>query len=258
MSPPRVETLVVIPARGGSRRVPLKNIAPVAGRPALAHAVDALREATVPLACILLTDDARIAGLAGELGLNVMREPPELASDDAVDETRLMRLALDRMEPSKHPFRFVLLHYACVPVRPFGIVDRLVRCLDETGADFVQTASPVSPHYHPYRLVALEETGCMTEFVRNTAHIMSQDYPPLYFRTAAGVGMRRDAVSGPGAAAFFDPRQPLDRRCVIHAADECVDIDEPCDIAWAEFLLERRVRCPDAVSLGQSSPLAAL
>lgn len=247
------ETLVVIPARGGSRRVPLKNMALVAGRPALAYAVDAVREATIPLTCVLLTDDARIAHIATTLGVDVLCEPQELAADDAVDETKLLRLALHHVELAQHPYRHVLLHYPCVPVRPPAIIDRVVQCLEETGADFVETAAPVSPHHHPYRIVSLDHDARMAEFVPHTAHIMSHDYPPLFFRTAAGVGMRREALAGPQGAAFFDPRQPLDRRCVIHAADECVDIDEPQDILWAEFLLMRRADGNGVHSWSESS-----
>ena len=230
------EILVVIPARGGSRRVPLKNIAPVAGRPSLAHAVDALREATTPLRCVLLTDHPRIAAIARDLGLEVLDEPSELATDDSVDEATLIHYALERTETPGRPFRHVLLHYACVPIRPPGIVDAMVRFLDDTGAEFVQTAAAANPHHHPYRCVTPQPNGRMTDFVPGASQLMSQDYPAVFFRTAAGVGLRRDTLTK--SPAISDPNRPVDRCCLIHAEDECVDIDEPRDIMWAEFLLQ--------------------
>lgn len=214
--------------------MPLKNIATVAGRPCLAYAVNALREATVPLRSILITDHQSIASVGRELGLDVLDEPPELADDDAVDETKLLRLALKEIETASDQFEFVLLHYACVPVRPRGIVDGMIRFLKKTKADFVQTAAPVDPHNHPYRHVYRTPDGRMADFVPKSSSIMSQGYVPLYARTAASIGVRRDALT--------DSDRPHDRRCLIHGADECVDIDEPSDILWAEFLLQRQRR----------------
>lgn len=234
------DVLAVIPARGGSQRVPLKNIVPVAGRPCLCYAVDALHEAITPLRTVLLTDHPRIAHLGRELGLEVLHEPAELANDDHVDETVLLRLALDWAEQKYGRFSHVLLHYACVPIRPAGVVDQLIQVLRETQADFVQTVASVGPHHHAYRLIERSPTGTMSEFVPGTADIMSQDYPPLFVRTAAGVGITRDAVLASEAGRFFQPDRPLDRRCLVHAADDCVDLDEPRDILWAEFLWQRR------------------
>lgn len=231
--------LVVIPARGGSTRVPLKNIALVAGRPSLAYAVDALRESHVHYQAVLITDHPRIAEVGRELNLDVIEEPPDLANDNAVDETKLIRLALASTGLPDTAFQYILLHYACVPVRPPGIVDTLIQFLHETGADLVQTAAPVDSHQHPYRMVTRTPDGRMSDYVPEGSLAMSQNYPPLCFRTAAGFGMRVDSFTRL-RGNFFDASEQLDRRCVLHAASDCVDIDEPEDVVWAEYILNRR------------------
>ena len=76
---PRI--LGVIPARGGSKGIPRKNLAPLAGRPLLAWTIDAARQSRHLTQCVVSTENDEIAGVARALGATVLPRPVELASD---------------------------------------------------------------------------------------------------------------------------------------------------------------------------------
>ena len=108
--------IAVILARAGSKGVPGKNSAPVAGRPCIAWRIDAAREARGVERVVVSTDGGAIAAIARELGCEVVERPAELASDTArVDDAA--RHAVQRLYPEDDDRSIVIL-YANVPVRP--------------------------------------------------------------------------------------------------------------------------------------------
>lgn len=86
----------VIPARGGSRRVPRKNIMPFAGKPMLAHPIQAAKDSKLFSEIYVSTEDEEIAAVAWKLGARVIARPPELAKND-VGTQAVMRHAVERL-----------------------------------------------------------------------------------------------------------------------------------------------------------------
>ena len=85
-----LKILAVIPARGGSKRVPRKNIRQLGGRPLIAYTIDAARGASRLTECVVSTDDDEIAQIARQCGGNVpFARPAELAGDDVPDRAVL-------------------------------------------------------------------------------------------------------------------------------------------------------------------------
>lgn len=241
-----MKTLCLIPARGGSRRVPLKNILPICGRPCLDWSVDAIREATSPLRTVLLTDHPRIAEKAREIGLEVIDEPAWLAGSADIDDVDFMSYALNELDDKSDPFDCILVQYACVPVKPKGYVDAALSMLASTGADIIQPVALIPPQTHPYRAVCVNLDGRTAALIAGGPARMSQDFPPMYVVTAAGVTITTKALRTLKARGLTiqDESLGLDRRAFIHAADDCIDIDTSDDIAWAEYRLHKsRMSC---------------
>jgi CMP-N-acetylneuraminic acid synthetase len=86
-----IELLIVVPARGGSKRLPGKNLRRLAGKPMLAHTADAIRGAGIRAPCLLTTDDDEIAAVGQGLGWMVpFRRPPHLAADASSTEAAVL------------------------------------------------------------------------------------------------------------------------------------------------------------------------
>lgn len=230
--------LAVIAARGGSQRVPSKNIALVAGRPALAYTLEHARAAQRVTRIVVSTEDARIAEVAQNEGAEVLDRPAELSQAD----TRLdhvVRHALATLYPANDWPDGVVLLYAAVPIRPTGFIDHCIETFRDAGADSVRSVAPVGEK-HPLWSVALDVDRRIVEPMGKLTIYRRQDLPSAYFYTGACLVLRPAIVMGRPP----DPNDHFwyfgtDRRACIHEPDACVEIHEPIDIAWAEFLISR-------------------
>ena len=130
----------IIPARGGSKRLPRKNVIPFAGRPlihysiALAQAIDRID------CCIVSTEDAEIAEVARLEGAEVVARPPELAGDRATTASAIVHTLRALEREGRMPEAIVLLQPNC-PLRPRSMVVDALDVLAEGGSDSVVSVS---------------------------------------------------------------------------------------------------------------------
>ena len=107
--------LCVIPARGGSKRIPRKNIRPFAGKPMLAWSIQAARQAGCFARIVVSTEDAEIAALAQQLGAEVPFLRPAHLADDHAGTIPVVTHAIDWLEQAGHPPEAVCCLYATAP-----------------------------------------------------------------------------------------------------------------------------------------------
>ncbi|MEW2436142.1 acylneuraminate cytidylyltransferase [Streptomyces caniferus] len=139
-SPPTV--VAVIPARGGSKGVPAKNLAAVGGVPLVARAVRECRAARLVTDVVVSTDDAGIAAAARGAGAVVVRRPGDIAGDTATSEAAVLH-AMDAYE-AEHGARVdaVLLVQCTSPFIVREDIDGVAAAVVEGGADSALTAAP--------------------------------------------------------------------------------------------------------------------
>lgn len=233
-------TTAIILARAGSKGLPGKNTAIVAGRPCLAWTIDDARAAARVGRVALSSDDMEAVALARAAGIEAVVRPPALAADDTpIDAAaRHAHGALGR------PDGPVVILYANVPARPAGLIDRAVGTLVRTGADSVQSYAPVGKH-HPWWTARVDAaTGAVRPWeggVLNHGCFRRQDLPPACVPDGGVIAVTADAlhlrVGAPeGPHAFFGN----DRRGVETGAGEVVDIDTEIDLLVADAVLRRR------------------
>jgi len=126
VSIPPQKLLTVIPARGGSRAIPGKNIVPVAGKPMLLYTIQAALESGVSTNVVVSTDSGPIAELALSAGAQVIERPAELATDTASTEGALLH-ALDQMSERGDHAEFLLTLQPTSPLRKASTIVAFVR-----------------------------------------------------------------------------------------------------------------------------------
>jgi N-acylneuraminate cytidylyltransferase len=132
--------VAVIPARGGSKRVPGKNLMALAGRPLVAHSVAHALASRHVREVYVSTDSAEIAAVARACGADVVVRPPELAGDEATSESALLH-ALDERNRRGLPDPDLVVFLQCTsPVRRRDDIDRAVETLLAGGADSLFSA----------------------------------------------------------------------------------------------------------------------
>ena len=234
MSPDRWRVLGLVPARGGSKGVPGKNVRPLAGHTLLEYTARAARESGVLDRVILSTDSLEIAEAGRRAGLEVpFIRPAALAADDT-PMVQVVEHALT--EVSRHgcsPDIVVLLQPTSPLRRPDHIRDA-VSMLRDTGADSVVTVVELPRHLSPDYVMRIED-GRLKAFLPDGARVARrQDARPAYSRDGTVYAFRRSTIERTGGIYGGDCR-PL----LIDARDS-LSIDSPADWDEAERLLTRR------------------
>ena len=220
-----MEVLALIPARGGSKGIPRKNLAPVGGRPLLAWAVDAALGSRAVTRTVVSTEDDEIATAARSLGAEVLARPPELAADDTPMQPVIVHALAELPEHD-----VLVLLQPTSPLRRAEHVDEAVDLLLATGADSVVSVVEVPHRYRPGSLMALD--GERLVRLADDHAATRQEKPLVYARNGPAVlALRPDRL---GTDLYGGDCRPY-----VMGARESLDVDEPFDLELAELLLAR-------------------
>ncbi len=212
-----MRVLGLIPARGGSKGIPRKNLALVAGKPLLAWTVEEALGARELSRVVVSTDDDEIAAAAG---VDVLRRPAELAGDDTpmVD---VMRHAVAELGPD-----VVVLLQPTSPLRRAEHIDACVRLLIESGSDAVVSVVEVPHRFGPESLMDVSDG----RVVPRAAVTTRQAKDAVYARNGPAILARRAARL---AGGLYDG----DVRPFVMNARDSLDVDDAFDLEVAELLL---------------------
>lgn len=229
-----MNSLAVILARAGSRGLPDKCVLPLCGRPLIAYSIGHAQQSKLLNGIVLTTDSMRAAAVGRSAGIYVVDRPPELAADTARVDEAVRHAVCDYERHTSTEFDAVVILYGNIPIRADGIIDRCIEHLLHTGCDSVRTVAPVGK-MHPDWMHRLDGDR-LVQLRPNSIH-RRQDLEPLYYHDAAVIVVRRQCLFSPESRN--DPHALFghDRRGVIQAPEDTVDIDGLVDFYHAEALL---------------------
>ncbi|MFF0481556.1 cytidylyltransferase domain-containing protein [Streptomyces sp. NPDC004779] len=222
---PSPTVLAVIPARGGSKGVPAKNLAPVAGIPLVGRAVRACLGAVGVTDVAVSTDDHAIAAAARSFGAEAVPRPAALAGDTATSESAVLH-ALDAFEATHGRTADVVLLVQCTsPFLTSAEVAEAVARITSGAADTAFTAAP--SHGFLWRETADGATGVNHDKAHRPRR---QDREPEYLETGAVYAM--------DAAGFRTHGHRFFGRTAVVVTDPArvLEIDDPHDLARAKAL----------------------
>ena len=227
--------LGLVPARGGSKGVPGKNVRLLTGRPLIAYTASAARESGVVDRLVLSTDAAEIAEAGRAAGLEVpFTRPAELAEDDT-PMLAVIRHAVDSLAREGWQPEIVVLLQPTSPLRTAAHIRDAVALLRETGADSVVTVVELPRHVSPDYVMRLEH-GRLVPFLPDGAQLTRrQDARPAYVRDGTAYAFWRRTLERSGSIYGVDAR-PL-----VLEPRESLSIDSPADWEAAARRLEQRV-----------------
>ena len=225
------DVLALIPARGGSRGIPDKNIRPLAGRTLLDYAADAALASKVVDRRVLTTDSERIAEEGRRIGLEVPFLRPENLARDDTPMLPVIEHAVEFLEKHGWSPEIIVLLQPTSPLRRPAHVRAAVEQLRESGADSVVTVVELPMHLSPDYVMRIEDGRLVNFLPEGTSVTRRQD-------------ARRAVVRDGSVYAFWrrtlrETRSIYGRDCrpLIVPAHESITIDTPDD--WAEA--ERRL-----------------
>jgi N-acylneuraminate cytidylyltransferase len=165
--------IAVIPARGGSKRIPRKNIRPFCGKPVIAWSIDAARRSGCFARIVVSTDDQEIAAVARSLGAEVPFMRPAPLADDHADTVSVVRHAVSALQQAGASPRNVCCVYATAPFVEPADLELGLRLLETGSCDYV---FPVTTFPFPIqRALRLTTGGRVAMFAPEHAGTRSQD-----------------------------------------------------------------------------------
>lgn len=227
-----MRVLGIVPARGGSKGIPRKNIAPLLGKPLLAYTAEAALAAKRLTRILLSTQDEEIARVGRECGLEVpFLRPMELARDDT-PTIPVLQHVLSKLEEVGERYDAIFVLQPTNPLRRPEDIDGAIELLERTGADSVISFSEVGEK-HPARMKFVTPNGRVIDppFAEEFEGQPRQELSKLYLRegsvylTRHSVLMEQNSVQGSDCRAWIIPPE---RAC---------NIDTPFDLFLAEQML---------------------
>jgi CMP-N-acetylneuraminic acid synthetase len=220
----------LIPARGGSKSIPLKNLAALGGRPLIDYVILAGQSWNGLERLVCSTDAPVIARRAGELGVEVDRRPAQLAGDET-PVAEVARDFLGRGDPVHLPDWLILLQ----PTSPFVLVEHLEALAQAVrgvpDANSAQTVVPVPHNHHAWNQRVLENGRVRFAMAEERARGYNKQLKPKHHVFGNLVAVRVAALMG--GADFFAPPSAA----VVIEPPYDIDVDAPQDLAIAEALL---------------------
>lgn len=226
-----LSVLAVVPARGGSKGIPRKNLQQVGGLSLVARAARVARSLPWIDRAVLSTDDPEIAEEGRRHGLDVpFLRPAELAGDQAAAAPAW-----------RHAWLACEAHYGCrfdlsvwlQPTSPFRKpedVERTVRALVEGGHRAAATVSRVPGHFTPHKILTMNDSGVLAHYLPEGAKVVArQQIPPYWYRNGLCYAVTREALVERGHIVEED--------CIgVIVEGYVVNIDEPIELEIARLL----------------------
>lgn len=225
--------LVVVPARGGSKGIPLKNLQEVGGKPLVARVGDVLRELPWVDRAVVSTDHEEIARVAEAAGIAAPFRRPEALSGDRIGDADVLLHALQSMEQlDATSYDVVVMLQPTSPLRRAEDVTSAVRKLIEEEFDAVWTVSETDSKAHPLKQLVVSQTGLGYYDPDGATIIARQQLAPVYHRNGVAYAFTRECLVGQGSILGA-------RTGAVVLEGIQANIDTAFDLLLAEFILSQ-------------------
>jgi CMP-N,N'-diacetyllegionaminic acid synthase len=222
--------IAVVPARGGSKSIPGKNIKPLLGKPLLAWSIDVAREVSEIDRIIVSTDDSQIASVGESFGAEVYPRPAHLATDEALVIDALKDL-LGRLELEGEKPEWVVLLEATCPLRTPEDVRGCLRLVTEGNYDSVATFKDAD--LNPHRAWRLTD-GIPETFIPGVVPWLPRQKLPKAYQLNGAVYVFRASLLADEAKSLLVGRLGA----VVMPRERSQDIDDQLDFLIVEALLK--------------------
>ena len=233
----------IIPARGGSKSIPLKNLVKLNGRPLIEYVIKAAKASPVITRIICSTDHQKIKSFCLAQGIEVHMRPKALSSDDTnVLDVLIFLLQQFQKAEGALPFAIALLQ----PTSPFTLTDHIDLCaqrlMENESANSAQTVSAFPHNYHAFNQRIIKDGSVAFQFSEERQKYYNKQTKPKFY-VFGNLVVVRSAALLQRKEIFATPSMP--NIIPFHYA---LDVDGPDDLELAEwYLMQGKVKLPHMV-----------
>jgi CMP-N,N'-diacetyllegionaminic acid synthase len=234
-----MEIVGLIPARGGSKRLPGKNIKPLAGKPMIAYTIEAALNARYLDKVIVSTDSEDIKKISLSCGAEVPFMRPDELSGNKVSDLPVMQHALDFFSNDGYDADAIVYLRPTSPFKTSDVIDEVVDKFWQTNADVVRTIAPVEGVFHPYWMFSQQKDGRVDPFIpgiKISKYYQSQLLPPAFRMTGVVDLFSTKSIIQEN---IFDNENTFS---VEISPEIAIDIDTSLDFKFCEQIINQQNR----------------
>lgn len=225
-----IDVLAIIPARGGSKGIPRKNVQLLAGKPLIAHTIEHALHAHSVDRVIVSTEDPEIAAVSEKYGAEVIWRPEDISGDKASSESALLH-ALKHLHETEGCTADLVVFLQCTsPLTLPEDIDGTIKMLIDENADSALAVTP----FHYFLWTKKKEGDAVGINHNKKERLMRQEAEPQFLETGAVYVMRTKGFKK-AKHRFFGKTAMY-----IMPPERCLEIDEPVDLRIAEVLMRER------------------
>ena len=233
-----MKILTIIPARGGSKGIKLKNLSKINGKPLVAFSIEHSLASKLINRTIVSTDNEEIAKVSEEYGAEIpIYRSKELAGDNILDLPVFEHMLTYLKEEENYEPEIVVHLRPTSPYRKAEWIDSAIKLLIEnTSADSIRSVS--EPSQHPYRVFEIKNKylfPLMKERHPEPYLLRRQDLPKMYYYNCV-IDVTKPMTIFNKKSMTGDKMLPY-----IMKSEDSIDIDKPMDLEFAKYFLKRRV-----------------
>lgn len=230
------EILAIIPARGGSKGIPRKNMLMLEGIPLIQYTIDAAKNSSLITRVIVNSDDEEILEFAKSQGVEIMQRPEELAQDNTpMKEVINHQLSCLKEKEGYNPDYFVLLQPTS-PLRTAEHIDEALSALVSQDCDATVSVEEAPHLYSPYSIMKMNTDGYLEFFLKEGEKFTSrQEKPKFYARNGA-------AIYAVSVESYFKTGSLYGTKCIPYMMlpEDSIDVDAPLDVYMVKSMMQYR------------------
>lgn len=223
--------LGIIPARGGSKGIPYKNIISVCGKPLIAYTIESSLKSKYITRTVVSSEDEKILKIASDFGANIIRRPKKLSTDKATSES-VIQDALKQLKSKGEEFDLIILLQPTSPLRDESDIDNSVEYF--LKSDATALISAYEPLHHPYKSFKVNNKGFLEGIINNEYPFKIRQNLPIVYNANGAIYIIYVKNFIQKNKLFTEKTIPY-----IMPIDKSVDIDSINDLRLVENLIKR-------------------
>jgi CMP-N,N'-diacetyllegionaminic acid synthase len=227
----RPEAYAIIPARGGSKSIPKKNMVPFGGAPLIERVIKIAKQSALIERVICTTDSEEIGAYCESHGIEYHRRPNNLATDSANVADAVKQVLEQLAEENSVPEFVALLQPTSPFIREVDINNCLKAIRKSSDANSVQTVSQIAHNFHAYNQREVVEGRAFFKFKKEREKFFNKQKKPIFYKFANLV-VTRSARILEGEGFFVEPSLAVEIPELYS-----FDLDKPEDLRWGEYCL---------------------
>jgi N-acylneuraminate cytidylyltransferase len=221
-----VKAIAVIPARGGSKRFPRKNLVPFRGRPIISYTIEAAIQTLLFKKVVVSTEDNEIAKVAEQFGADIHQRSTELATDTARVVDVCLNILREELSRGKN-YDILCCLYATAPLRKAEDIVRVVELVKEGECEFAMAVTTY--YFPPHQALKTNDSGFLEPMWPEIVNFQSQAVPKMVIDNGSTYAVSTRPFLETGS--FYGSKL----KGYIMPRERSVDIDEEADLELAEL-----------------------